>query len=172
MLHTHALLLHANHSKVAAHALCIVFSSPEHMSHTAHASTQHCCHPSLFEVSRCVLLLFAHLVCYEQGELVSQLREVVRAREMTIAHLHSEQQQAGIMLEAVRAERDRLQHEVCALSFGLDCRLTHAFCQTSRTLLVKVVCRQLATVQGCSQQPVCAAAATMCSKYFAVYMAL
>ena len=44
---------------------------------------------------------------------MSQLREVVRAREATIAHLHSEQQQAGIMLEAVRAERDRLQHEVC-----------------------------------------------------------
>lgn len=48
----------------------------------------------------------------EKNDLVSQLREVVRAREATIAHLHSEQQQAGIMLEAVRAERDRLQHEV------------------------------------------------------------
>ena len=48
-----------------------------------------------------------------QNDLVSQLREVVRLREATIAHLHSEQQQAGIMLEAVRAERNRLQHEVC-----------------------------------------------------------
>ncbi|DBB08187.1 TPA: hypothetical protein ACH3X3_008369 [Trebouxia sp. C0006] len=48
----------------------------------------------------------------EKGELVSQLREVVQAREATIAHLHSEQHHASIMLEAVRAERDRLQHEV------------------------------------------------------------
>ncbi|DBA81033.1 TPA: hypothetical protein ACH3X2_007238 [Trebouxia sp. C0005] len=48
----------------------------------------------------------------EKGHLVSQLREVVQAREATIAHLHSEQHQASIMLEAVRAERDRLQHEV------------------------------------------------------------
>ena len=47
-----------------------------------------------------------------QGELLSQLRDVVRAREATIAQLHNEQQQAGIMLDAVRAERDRLQHEV------------------------------------------------------------
>ncbi len=47
-----------------------------------------------------------------QGELVSQLREVVQAREATIAHLHSEQHHASIMLQAVRAERDRLQHEV------------------------------------------------------------
>ena len=47
-----------------------------------------------------------------QGELVSQLRDVVRVREATIAQLHNEQQQAGIMLEAVRAERDRLQHQV------------------------------------------------------------
>lgn len=45
---------------------------------------------------------------------MSQLREVVQAREATIAHLHSEQHQASIMLEAVRAERDRLQHEVCS----------------------------------------------------------
>jgi len=49
-----------------------------------------------------------------QGELVSQLREVVQAREATIAHLHSEQHHASIMLQAVRAERDRLQHEVCS----------------------------------------------------------
>ncbi|DBB05557.1 hypothetical protein WJX77_006024 [Trebouxia sp. C0004] len=48
----------------------------------------------------------------EKGALVSQLREVVQAREATIAHLHSEQHYANVMLEAVRAERDRLQHEV------------------------------------------------------------
>jgi hypothetical protein len=55
-----------------------------------------------------------------QGELVSQLREVVQAREATIAHLHSEQHHASIMLEAVRAERDCLQHEVCS-SANLHC---------------------------------------------------
>ena len=43
---------------------------------------------------------------------MSQLREVVKAREATIAQLHNEQHQASIMLIAVRAERDRLQHEV------------------------------------------------------------
>lgn len=59
-------------------------------------------------------------VLFVQGELVSQLREVVQAREATIAHLHSEQHQASIMLEAVRAERDRLQHEVCFF-FNLHC---------------------------------------------------
>ncbi|KAL3161186.1 hypothetical protein ABBQ38_009553 [Trebouxia sp. C0009 RCD-2024] len=52
----------------------------------------------------------AHLL--EKGELVSQLREVVKAREATIAQLQNEQHQASIMLIAVRAERDRLQHEV------------------------------------------------------------
>jgi len=56
-----------------------------------------------------------------QGELVSQLREVVQAREATIAHLHSEQHQASIMLEAVRAERDRLQHEVRFCQSPLHC---------------------------------------------------
>lgn len=55
-----------------------------------------------------------------QGELVSQLREVVQAREATIAHLHNEQHHASIMLQAVRAERDRLQHEVCS-SADLHC---------------------------------------------------
>lgn len=43
---------------------------------------------------------------------MNQLKEVVKAREATIAQLHNEQQQASIMLIAVRAERDRLQHQV------------------------------------------------------------
>ena len=47
-----------------------------------------------------------------QGEIVDQLREVVKAREAAIAHLSNEQVQASLMFEAVRLERDRLQHEV------------------------------------------------------------
>lgn len=47
-----------------------------------------------------------------QGEFVDQLREVVKVREAAIAQLSNEQQQAALMFEAVRLERDRLQHEV------------------------------------------------------------
>lgn len=47
-----------------------------------------------------------------QGEIVDQLREVVKAREAAIAQLSNEQKQAALMFEAVRLERDRLQHEV------------------------------------------------------------
>ena len=55
------------------------------------------------------------LICCSslQGGLVDQLRDVVRAREASIAQLHNEQHHANVMLQAVRAERDRLQHEVC-----------------------------------------------------------
>ena len=62
---------------------------------------------------------------------MSQLREVVQAREATIAHLHSEQHHASVMLEAVRAERDRLQHEVrfcqspgCCLTASVAAQVT------------------------------------------------
>ena len=61
---------------------------------------------------------------------MSQLREVVQAREATIAHLHSEQHHASVMLEAVRAERDRLQHEVC-------------FCQSPVCCLIATVAAQV-----------------------------
>ena len=50
-----------------------------------------------------------------QGEIVDQLREVVKAREAAIAQLSTEQTQAGLMLEAVKLERDRLRHEVPCL---------------------------------------------------------
>lgn len=54
-----------------------------------------------------------------QGEIVDQLREVVKVREATIAQLSNEQQQATLMFEAVRLERDRLQHQVCPPQLGL-----------------------------------------------------
>lgn len=64
---------------------------------------------------------------------MDQLREVVKAREAAIAQLSNEQKQAGLMLEAVTMERDRLRHEVvlfvyCTLHVrhGACCTPMHA----------------------------------------------
>ena len=66
-----------------------------------------------------------------QGEIVDQLREVVKAREAAIAQLSNEQVQAGLMFEAVRLERDRLQHEVLN-SCGSICDAVYIHCCSAR----------------------------------------
>ena len=60
----------------------------------------------------------------------------MKAREATIAQLHDEQHQASIMLIAVRAERDRLQHQVWSSSKAAPACL-------SLILLAATLCKSL-----------------------------